>query len=224
MTSTDDMPTYNVAFEDQNARKSLKMLHVLQEFDIEIPEDDRDMTLFVGKRETLEYLIKFFRRYVSEEGFVLEGDYWDGLTFRFRDKGLRKRFCSGAAKLMTTDDFAANFACKCTEKVTTVCRSGMASVRMTLFLNDCCRQLVDKPPISRRASMLYFLLQIYPRLSGIRDSRSRNRRNIPNDSGETYSQSLIRGCPLPPLSKDCRTRPKVGFVYDQENLYRWSKA
>lgn len=224
MTSADTDSVYNVAFDDPSAGKDLRILHVLQEFKMEIPEDDRDMTLFVADRETLKQLLEYICRYSSEDGFVLEGGYWNDFTFRFRDKSLRKRFCSGAAKFMTVSDFAATFACKCTEQVTTVCKTAIASVQMTLFLNDVRLSLAGKPPISRRASMLYLLLTVYPRLSGIRDSRAGNRRNVPNDQWESRSQRLIRGTPLPPLTRGGRTRPKVGFLWDNEHLYRWSKA
>lgn len=224
MTAAGDISLYNVAFEDRSVRKSLSILHILQEYDMEIPDDDRDMTLFVAKRETLEQLLDYICQFLSEDGVVKEAGCWSDLTFRFRDKRLRTRFCNGSAKFMTMNDFCDIFACKCTEDVSTVCRTGMASAHMTLFLNDVRRQLVGEPTISRRASMLYLLRRIYPKLTGIRDKKTKARSPVSDDLWESYSQSLIRGCPLPPLTRDSRSRPKVGFLWDMEKLYRWSKA
>lgn len=223
MTDIHSLSVYNVVFGDDNFVKDLRNLHILQDYDMEIPEDQTVLTLFVATPNACAVAFDYIYRYTSEEGYILEAKPNSQLPFKFHEKSLRKRFSCGLAKLITSDDFLRTFVCKCEDKGNTVCRTGMASAQMTVFLEDTLRYPSREMAEKHRPSVLYRLLQIYPRLSGI---RAGHRADVPQKRRkkgcERDSNKLISGCALPPLVPHGRTRRLPSW--DKRCLYHWSYA
>lgn len=103
----------NVAFEDRNGFSEDYLLHILQEYSLEIPALDMFMNLFVANSEkSCMNILAYLRRSIVD-GRIVQPGTGDNASRRFDNLTTLKKVLSGFIKIIPANSFARLYPCNC---------------------------------------------------------------------------------------------------------------
>lgn len=226
LTDVSQLVVRNVVFENRKDLNQMQLYHVLEEYDLVVPAMNDHMTLFVAKSDSsCSEVVSFLRRSMSDEGFLEEPAYSDGITYRFGSRHMRRRFLSGEAKITTVDKFFGMFPCHCPRlhEVNWAMLEGRPSAFLTRFLSDTSVYKLDEEgnPIGTKVDhqpTVLHLLHLLGKSVSISENELRVAVSKRPNVDKRSCVSFLRGDYLPPLRHDGRAQQR--FDWDLAGLYR----
>lgn len=107
----------NVAFEDRRVFRDDYLLHILQEYSLEIPVHDAFMNLFVASsKESLMQMLAVLRKSLVNGRIVeppLDPRQINSPSLRFCDLSILRKVLSGIIKIIPANAFVQLFPCNC---------------------------------------------------------------------------------------------------------------